>query len=156
MRWSETRLASVCVSASNLHQPIRSGMTSLIFASTHLPTNNTPPAAARYAQGRVRVLSRTTRLDRCVYALLCSCLFRKFRSAPARSSLGERPSDERWRLWSALKIRRREHRPGGSLSRCSLLWAPEHLLRVSGGSPSSMAFDAPDAAAKTWPWVLLF
>src|SRR5215207_10616051 len=146
MRWSETRLASVCVSASNLHQPIRSGMTSLIFASTHLPTNNTPPAAARYAQGRVRVLSRTTRLDRCVYALLCSCLFRKFRSAPARPTLGERPLDEWWRLWGALNIRRLAHHPGGSLSRCCSPSAPGGtFFALAGAVLSPMAFDAPDA-----------
>src|SRR5215203_3073158 len=136
MRWSETRLTTVCVSASNVHQPIRSSMTSLNFASTHLPTNNTPPAAARYAQGRVRVLSRTTRLDRCVYALLCSCLFRKFRIAPARSTLGERPLDEWWRLWGALKIRRRAHHPGGSLSRCYSPPAPRAPSSSSRGRSS--------------------
>src|SRR5215207_406243 len=94
MRWSETRLASVCVSASNVHQPIRSGMTSLIFASTHLPTNNTPPAAARYAQGQYE--SSPGPLD-WIVACMLSCVHACSENSEAH------PRDLRWAngLWTS-------------------------------------------------------
>src|SRR5215203_3789325 len=87
MRWSETRLTSVCVSASNVHQPIRSSMTSLNFASTHLPTNNTRPAAYDRAQGRYE--SSPGPLD-WIVACVLSCVH-----ACSENSEGH-PRDLRW------------------------------------------------------------
>src|SRR5829696_6650438 len=155
MRWSETRLTSVCVSASNVHQPIRSSMTSLNFASTHPPTNNTrPPTIGRrgstsplqdHSTGSLRVCSP-------VFMVVPKILKRTREIYVGRTAFG--------RVVEALG--RLEYPKAGAspwwllVALLLALGAAGTFFVFAGAVLSPMAFDAPNAAAKTWPWVLLF
>src|SRR5215203_22521 len=144
MRWSETRLTSVCVSASNVHQPIRSSMTSLNFASTHPPTNNSRPAASDRAQGGTSPLQ-----DHSTGSLrVCSPVLMRVPKIPKRTREIYVGRTAIRRVVEALE-RLEDPKAGASpwwllVALLLALGAGGTFFALAGAALSPMAFDAPE------------